>query len=158
MKEAFSPFRLCCSCAVGFSPRGNSFGSFAAWDFFLFSFLPFRWSGEEGGVSGCTWCWVPGGLLPSRWISVQREGWECLWTFVCCVRARSRFSSSFGSWRSGSCSVAAESPCPLRFLGCLSPFLATCSTTGGIERDFGGPLPRDILPWFPIFGSRSTEG
>ena len=29
---------------------------------------------------------------------------------------------------------------------------------GGIERDFGGPLPRVILSWFPIFGSKSTEG
>ena len=27
--EAFFPFRLCSTCAVGFSPRGNSFGSFA---------------------------------------------------------------------------------------------------------------------------------
>ena len=49
VKEAFSPFRLCSTCAVGFSPRGNSFGSFAFWDFCLFSFPPFRWSGEEGG-------------------------------------------------------------------------------------------------------------
>ena len=86
-KEAFSPFRLCSTCAVGFSPRGNSFGSFAAWDFFLFSFPPFRWAGEEGGVSRCTWCCVPAGL-----------GWECLWTVVCCARAPSRFYGSFGSW------------------------------------------------------------
>ena len=98
------------------------------------------------------------GFLPSRWISVQREGWECLWTVVCCAQASSRFSSSFGSWRSGGCSVAADFPCPLRFLGCLSPFLAARSTTWGIERDFGGPLPRVILLWFPIFRSRSTEG
>ena len=27
--EAFLPFRLCSTCAVGFSPRGNSFGCFA---------------------------------------------------------------------------------------------------------------------------------
>ena len=39
-----------------------------------------------------------------------------------------------------------------------SPFLAALSTTWGIERDFGGPLLRVILSWFPIFGSRSTEG
>ena len=51
---------------------------------------------------------------PSRSISVQREGWECFWTIVCCARARSRFAGSFGSWRRGSCSVAADLPCPLR--------------------------------------------
>ena len=28
----------------------------------------------------------------------------------------------------------------------------------GTERSFGGPLPHCILPWFPIFRSRSTEG
>ena len=74
MKEAF---RLCSTCAVGFSTRGNSLERFAAWDFLLFFFPPFRWAGQEGGgggVSGCTWCCVPEGFLPSRWISVQREG------------------------------------------------------------------------------------
>ena len=29
---------------------------------------------------------------------------------------------------------------------------------GELKRSFGGPLPRCIIPWFPIFGSRSTEG
>ena len=58
--------------------RGNFFGSFASWDFFLFLFPPFRWAGEGGGVSGCTWCCVWWGSLPSRSASVQREGWECL--------------------------------------------------------------------------------
>ena len=72
--------------------------------------------------------------------------------------ARSRFSSPFGSWRSGGCLVAVDSPCPRRFLGCLSPFLTARSTTWGIERDFGGSLPCVILSWVPIFGSRSTEG
>ena len=59
-------------------PRGNFFGSFAPWDFFLFLFPPFRRAGEGGGVSGCTWCCVWWGSLPSRSASVQREGWECL--------------------------------------------------------------------------------
>ena len=67
-----------------------------------------------GGVSGCTRYCVPVGFLPSRWISVQQEGWECFWIIVCCARARSRFAGSFGSWRRGSCSVAADFPCPLR--------------------------------------------
>ena len=45
---------------------------------------------------------------------------------------------------------------PATLLGCLSPFLAARSTTWGIGGDFGGPLPRVILSWFPIFGSSST--
>ena len=45
------------------SPRGNFFGSFASWDFFFF-FPPLRRAGEAGGVSGCTWCFVWGGLPP----------------------------------------------------------------------------------------------
>ena len=49
------------------SPRGNFFGSFASWDFFFFFFFPpLRRAGEAGGVSGCTWCFVWGGFLPSR--------------------------------------------------------------------------------------------
>ena len=43
--------------------------------------------------------------------------------------ARSRFSFSFGSGRSGSCPLAADSPFPCRYLGCLSPFLTARSTT-----------------------------
>ena len=58
------------------------------------------------GGSVCTWFFVPGGFLPSRWILVQREGWECFWTIVCCAQARSRFANSFGSWRRVSCSFA----------------------------------------------------
>ena len=68
------------------SPRGNFFGSFASWVFFFFFFPPLRRAGEAGGVSGCTWCFVWGGFLPSRSISVEREGWRCLWTF-CLGRA-----------------------------------------------------------------------
>ena len=45
------------------SPRGNFFGSFASWVFFFF-FPPLRRAGEAGGVSGCTWCFVWGGLPP----------------------------------------------------------------------------------------------
>ena len=58
----------------------------------------------------------------------------------------------------GGCSFAADAPCPLRFLGCFSLFLTARSTTWGTERSFGGLLPRCVLPWFPIFGSRSAEG
>ena len=61
--------------------------------------------GAPGVVSG-------GGSLSSRSTSVQREGWECLWAVVWGGRARFRFSFSFGSGRSGSCSLAADSPFP----------------------------------------------
>ena len=59
--EAFLPFMLCSTCAVGFSPHGE----FRNWAFFLFSFPPFRWSGVEGGGGGglgmhLVFC--PGGL------------------------------------------------------------------------------------------------
>ena len=37
---------------------------FRNWDFFLFSFPPFRWSGVEEGGSGCTWYCVPGASSP----------------------------------------------------------------------------------------------
>ena len=43
--------------------------------------------------------------------------------------ARSRFSFSFGSGRSGSCPLAADSHFPRLCLGCLSPFLTARSTT-----------------------------
>ena len=61
------------------------------------SLPPLRRAGVAGGVSGCTWCFVWGGFLPSRSISVEREGWRCLWTIVWGARARSLFSFSFGS-------------------------------------------------------------
>ena len=85
------------------SPRGNFFGSFASWDFF---FPPLRRAGEAGGVSGCTWCFVWGGFIPSRSVSVEREGWRCLWAIVWGARARSLFSFSFGGGRSGGCLLA----------------------------------------------------
>ena len=89
------------------SPRRNFFGSFASWVFFFFFFFPpLRRAGEAGGVAGCTWCFVWGGFLPSRSISVEREGWRCLWTIVWGVRARSLFSFSFGSGRGGGCPLA----------------------------------------------------
>ena len=59
-----SPFRLCSLCSAGLPRRGNFFGSFAPWDFFFFFFPPFRWAGEAGGVSGCTWCLCLVGLPP----------------------------------------------------------------------------------------------
>ena len=59
----------------------------------------------------------------------RRGGGGGLWTFVCCARARLCLFSSFGSWREGGCSFAADFPCPRRFLGCFSPFITARSTT-----------------------------
>ena len=43
---------------------------------------------------------------------VRREGRECLWAFVCRVRARSFFSSSFGRWGRGSWLSCCRRPLP----------------------------------------------
>ena len=51
-------------------------------------------------------------LLPSRSTLVRREGRECLWAFVCRVRARSFFSSSFGRWGRGSWLSCCRRPFP----------------------------------------------
>ena len=73
----------------GVSQRGISASSLSR---------PSGGQGKRGVVSGCTWYCVPKGF----------------WTIVCCERARSRFAGSFRSWRRGSCSAAADFPCPLR--------------------------------------------
>ena len=96
-----------------FPPRGNFFGSFAPWDFFCFFFPPFRWAGEAGGVSGCTWCCVWWGFLPSRSASVEREGWKCFWAAVWRGRARFLLSFAFGRWRCGSCPLSTDFPFPV---------------------------------------------
>ena len=108
---------------------GNFFGSFAPWDFFFFFFPPFRWAGEAGGVSGGTWCCVWWGFLSSRSVSVEREGWKCLWAFVWRGRARFLPSFAFGWWRWGSCPLSTDFPFPcLRVCG-LSLILTARSTT-----------------------------
>ena len=145
-KEAFSPFRLCSTCAVGLSPHGNPFGSFATWDFFLFSFPPFRWSGEEGGVSGCTWCCVPEGFLPSRWISVQRDRWECFWSLDCRLLRASALPLLWllRELAKGELLVRSGLPLAHSASSVVSPH-SSPHTQRRIERDFGGPLPRVIL-------------
>ena len=121
-----SPFRLCSLCSADLPPRGNFFGSFAPWDFF---FPPFRWAGEAGGVSGCTWCCVWWGFLPSRSVSVEREGWKCFWAFVWRERARFLLSFAFGRWWWGGCPLSTDFPFPcLRVCG-LSLILTARSTT-----------------------------
>ena len=59
-------------------PRGNFFGSFAPWDFFLFLSRPL--GGQERGEGSQGAPGVVSGVVPSppASASVQREGWECL--------------------------------------------------------------------------------
>ena len=72
--------------------------------------------------------------------------------------ARSCFSFSFGSGRSGSCPLAADSPFPRLCLGCLSPFLTARSTTWGIERDFEVSPPRETSESRPrVLSSRGSR-
>ena len=65
------------------------------------SSLPLGGQGKQEGSQGAPGVLSRGGFLPSRSISVVREGWWCLWAVVWGARARSRFSFSFGSGRSG---------------------------------------------------------
>ena len=76
------------------------------------SSCPLGGQGKQEGSQGAPGVVSGGGSLSSRSTSVQREGWECLWSFVRGGWARSRFSFSFGSGRSGSCPLAADAPFP----------------------------------------------
>ena len=64
------------------------------------SSLPLGGQGKRGGSRGAPSVFYEV-LPPSRSTLVRREGRECLWVFVCRVRARSFFSSSFGRWGRG---------------------------------------------------------
>ena len=67
------------------------------------SSLPLGGQGKRGGSRGApSVFFFLRCFLPSRSTLVRREGRECLWAFVCHVRARSFFSSSFGRWGRGS--------------------------------------------------------
>ena len=151
--QALTPFRLCSSCAEGYSMCADFLGSYAAPDFLLFCFPPFK-RGESWGAPGVApreasspharpWYSERGGSVSGR-LSV--------------ARARLCPFSSLGSCREGGCSFAADAPCPRSFLGCLSLLIAARSATRLVERVFGGLLPFSILQCFPIFGSRNKEG
>ena len=83
-----------------------------------------RGGGSQGapGVVSCE-----ASSPPARPRSSERGG--SVWTFVRYARARLCLCSPFGSWRGGGCSVAADSPCPRRFLGCFSPLITARSAT-----------------------------
>ena len=70
------------------------------------SSLPLGGQGRQEGSQGAPGVFVKGDFLPSRSISVEREGWRCLWAIVWGAWARSLFSFSFGSGRSGGCPLA----------------------------------------------------
>ena len=148
-KVAFSPFRLCSSCAVGFSPRGLTSASSLS--------RPSGGQGKRGGGSRD----APGIVSrrasspPAGSRSSERGGSASGLSSVVSERALASLAPSGagegGVARSQLTSLARS------LLGCLSPFLAARSTWG-IVGDFGGPLLRVILSWFPIFGSWSTVG
>ena len=70
------------------------------------SSLPLGGQGRQEGSQGAPGVLSGGGFLPSHSISVEREGWRCLWAIIWGARARSLFSFSFGSGRSGGCPLA----------------------------------------------------
>ena len=75
------------------------------------SSLPLGGQGKRGGSRGAPSVFMRY-FLPSRSTLVRREGRECLWAFVCRVRARSFFSSSFGGWGRGSWLSCCRRPFP----------------------------------------------
>ena len=76
------------------------------------SSLPLGGQGKRGGSRGVPSVFFVRCFLPSRSTLVWREGRECLWAFVCRVRARSFFSSSFGRWGRGSWLFCLRRPFP----------------------------------------------
>ena len=78
------------------------------------SSLPLGGQGKRGGGGGLGLHLVffLRCLLPSRSTLVLREGRECLGAFVCRVRARSFFSSSFGRWGRGGWLSCCRRPFP----------------------------------------------
>ena len=75
------------------------------------SSLPLGGQGKRGRSRGAPSVFMRC-FLPSRSTLVRREGRECLWAFVCRVRARSFFSSSFGRWGRGSWLSCCRRPFP----------------------------------------------
>ena len=91
----------------------TSLGVSTSWVFFFFFFPPFRGGqGKRGGGSRGAPSVFVRCFRPSRSTLVRREGRECLWAFVCRVRARSFFSSSFGRWGRGSWLSCCRRPFP----------------------------------------------
>ena len=94
------------------------------------SSLPLGGQGKRGGSRGAPSVFMRC-FLPSRSTLVRREGRECLWAFVCRVRARSFFSSSFGRWGRGSWLSCCRRPFP------ASPSLLTLPNSHRTFHDVG---------------------
>ena len=115
------------------------------------SSLPLGGQGKRGGSRGAPS--VCCGVLPPLPLDLGLAGGgrECLWAFVCRVRARSFFSSSFGRWGRGSWLSCCGRPFPLLLVCWLSPILTARSTTWEFEGVFSLLLPRFILPRVTLF-------
>ena len=103
--------------SLGVSPPGTSSSS---------SFLPLGGQGRRRGLR-VHLVFVWGGLPPLPLDLGRARGVEV--PLGCTSGARSRFSFSFGSGRSGSCPLAVDSLFPRLQLRCLSPILTARSTT-----------------------------
>ena len=90
------------------------------------SSLPLGGQGRREGAQGAPGVCL-GGLPPLPLDLGQARGVEV--PLGCTSGARSRFSFSFGSGRSGSCLLAVDSLFPRLRLRCLSPILTARSTT-----------------------------
>ena len=107
------------------------------------SSLPLGGQGKQGGSQGAPGV-LSGGASspPARSRSSERGGGASGLS----SGARSRFSFSFGSGRSGSCPLAVDSFFPRLRLRCVSPILTARSTTWEFEGDFGVLPPRVYPP------------
>ena len=114
---------------------------------------------SRGGGFGMHLVLCPGGLPPLPLDLGQREGWECFWIIVCCVRARSCFAASFGSWRRVSCSIAAVFfLCPLRSSVVFHHSSPHARRRGELWKPSEDRYRVFILSWFPIFGLWCSSG
>ena len=106
-----------------------------------------RGGGSRGAPSVFMRC-----FLPSRSTLVRREGRECLWAFVCRVRARSFFSSSFGRWGRGGWLSCCRRPFP------ASPCLLTLPNSHRTFHDvrIRGSL-QSLAPAFSPPASRALQ-
>ena len=123
------------------------------------SSLPLGGQGRRGGGGlGVHLVFVVRCFLPSRSTLVWRGGRECLWAFVCHVRARSFFSSSFGRWGRGGWLSCCRRPFP------ASPSLLTLPNSHRTFHDvrIRGSLqslaPAFILPRVTLFRAWLGDG
>ena len=93
------------------------------------SSLPLGGQGRQERSQGAPGVLSGGASSPPARSRLSERGGGASRLFVWGARARSRFSFSFGSGRSGSCPLAVDSLFPRLRLRCLSPILTARSTT-----------------------------